>query len=263
MIRVLMLGDIVGRSGRTAVIIRLAAIRTHYAVDFVVANGENASGGMGLKKNAFSSLLDAGVDVVTSGNHIWRYKEIYPLLNDETVPLLRPANYPSHAPGHGVFVHKTATNIPIAVINIQGRIFMDPIDDPFAVAEQEIKQLKARGITTIVVDFHAEATAEKEALGWFLDGNVSLVIGTHTHVQTSDEKILPEGTGYITDLGRCGDFFSVLGFRPKESIDGLKSGIKNAYRVSSRKVALEGVIADIDDSTGKTQYIERVRIFDE
>ena len=259
MVKILMLGDIVGRPGRNAVVSHLSSIRDRFGIDFVVANGENASGGMGLKKDAIQALKKAGVDVITSGNHIWRYKEIIPLI--ERGEVLRPHNYSGKTPGSGVAVttHKNSGTI-IGVINVQGRIFMEPIDNPLSVIKEAIEEVKSEGATVIIVDFHAEATAEKEAMGWFLNGEVSLVAGTHTHVQTADEKILPKGTGYITDLGRCGAFYSVLGFRPQESINGLLTGMKYSYKVSSDTVHIEGVVADIDNKTGRCLSIERVRI---
>lgn len=254
-----MLGDIVGRPGRNAVTTHLPSIKARLGADIIIANGENASGGMGIKKDAINALKKAGVDCITSGNHIWRYKEIIPQI--ERGEVLRPHNYSGKTPGSGIaLIKEKKSGIKIGVLNLQGRIFMEPTDNPLHSATAAIAELKAEGAKIIVVDFHAEATAEKEAMGWFLQGEVSLVVGTHTHVQTADEKILPKGTGYITDLGRCGAFYSVLGFRPQESINGLLTGMKYSYKVSSDTVHIEGIIADIDNESGRCLSIKRVRI---
>jgi len=259
MVKILMLGDIVGRPGRNAVVSHLPSLKDRLGADIVIANGENASGGMGLKKDAINALKNSGVDVITSGNHIWRYKEILPQI--ERGDVLRPHNYSGDTPGSGIaLITEKRSGLTVGVLNLQGRIFMEPIDNPLHVATAAIDEIKSQGADIIVVDFHAEATAEKEATGWFLNGKVSLVVGTHTHVQTADEKILPKGLGYITDLGRCGAFYSVLGFRPQESINGLLTGRKYSYKVSSDTVHIEGVIAEIDNETGHCLTIERVRI---
>lgn len=256
-LRVLMLGDLIGRPGRKMLLRTLPAFRERHGVACVVANGENASGGMGIQRGALDDLFSAGVDVVTSGNHVWHRKEVYGLLAEEP-RLLRPANYPARLPGLGRVVVEKA-GVKIGVVNLLGRVFMDPMDDPFTAADREIAALRGSGAQVILVDFHAEATAEKEAFAFYLDGRAALLAGTHTHVQTSDEKILPDGLGYITDLGRCGSFLSVLGVEPKASIEGFLTGIPQNFTPAKSTLMMEGVLADIDPATGRTVRIERIR----
>lgn len=257
LLRVLMLGDVIGRPGRKMLRAFLPEYRARYGISFVVANGENVSGGAGVKSDAFDDLLQGGVDVVTTGNHVWRREEGYFLLRNEP-RLLRPANYSARLPGKGCVVRPVG-GIFVGVINLLGRTFMDPIDSPFDAADREIVFLREAGAQVILVDFHAEATSEKEAMAFYLDGRVSLLAGTHTHVQTSDEKIFPGGMGYITDLGRCGSFFSVLGMEPQASVEGFLEGVPKSFTPAKNMLMMEGIIADIDPTTGKTVHIERIR----
>jgi len=235
----------------------LPAYRQRQGIDLVVANGENLSGGLGVRKDALEDLFAAGVDVVTTGNHVWHRDEVRGLLAAEP-RLLRPANYPDRLPGKGTVILSVA-GTPVGVVNLLGRVFMDPIDSPFEAADREVTALRAAGAKVVLVDLHAEATAEKEAMGFHLDGRVSFLAGTHTHVQTSDEKILPGGTGYITDLGRCGSFFSVLGVEPDASIEGFLSCIPKNFTPAKNALMMEGVIAEIDPATGSTVRVERIR----
>ncbi|MGQ9618152.1 MAG: TIGR00282 family metallophosphoesterase, partial [Candidatus Aminicenantia bacterium] len=209
-LNILFIGDIVGETGRRMVKNFLPVIKNEYKIDLVIANGENVAGGFGITKEKAEELFRAGVDVMTSGNHIWNKKEILNFIENET-RILRPANFPSIAPGKGSTII-AVNSFKIGVINLQGRIFMEPINSPFEVAMQEIEKIK-KETNIIIVDFHAEATSEKTALGWFLDGKVSAIIGTHTHVMTADERILPNGSAYITDVGMTGAKDSVIGIK--------------------------------------------------
>ena len=207
--RILFIGDIVGRPGRDLVKRGLTAIVDHHSIDVVIANAENSAAGFGITREIGDQLLDWGVDVMTSGNHIWDKKEALDYIGAEP-RLLRPANYPAGAPGNGSYLTRTRHGETIGVINVMGRVFMLSIDDPFAVVLREIDAMRER-TRTIFVDFHAEATSEKIAMGWHLDGRVSAVVGTHTHVQTADERILPKGTAYLTDVGMTGPHDSIIG----------------------------------------------------
>jgi hypothetical protein len=247
--RILFLGDIVGLSGRRAVIRNLARIRDEESVDLAFANGENASGGYGLKAKHARELLKAGLDGITGGNHIWKYKDLYSLLDGDG-RILRPHNYPDHLPGSGVRVFRKHGFPPVAVINLIGRTFMPPIDCPFAAAETVIDALPA-DIPVQIVDFHAEATGEKIAMGYFLEGKVSAVVGTHTHVQTNDAKVLTGGTGYLTDLGMCGAADSCLGMKPEIILDRYLTGLPRQLEAATGPGVLQGAIFDIDESTGK------------
>ncbi|MGE4421818.1 MAG: TIGR00282 family metallophosphoesterase [Pseudodesulfovibrio sp.] len=247
--RILFLGDIVGLSGRKAVIRNLARIRDDESIDMVFANGENASGGYGLKAKHAKELLKAGLDGITGGNHIWKYKDLYAML-DEDGRILRPHNYPEHLPGSGVRVFRKDGFPPVAVINLIGRTFMPPIDCPFAAVETVLDALPA-DIPVSIVDFHAEATGEKIAMGYFLEGKVSAVVGTHTHVQTNDAKVLPGGTGYLTDLGMCGAADSCLGMKPEIILDRYLTGLPRQLEAATGPGVLQGAIFDIDESTGK------------
>jgi len=226
----------------------------------VTANGENVSGGLGIQRSGQDDLYSAGVDIITTGNHIWNKKEAISLLKEENSRLLRPANYPERTAGKGSLLIEKY-DIKIGVINILGRVFMDPIESPFFAVDREIDNLKKNEAKIIIVDFHAEATAEKEAMAFYLKDRVSLLAGTHTHIQTSDEKIFPEGMGYITDLGRCGSFFSVLGVEYESSLKGFLTMVPQHFTPDTGKCAMEGVIAEISVETGKTLKIERIRIF--
>ncbi len=252
--RTLFLGDIVGRPGRRAVQARLKTIRSDLDIDLVLANGENASGGFGLSRKTARELLDSGVDVLTSGNHIWKFKDI-PKAFDETERLLRPANYPEGAPGEGHCIYTLPGLPPFAVINLQGRTYMQAIDCPFASAERILENMDPE-VKIVIVDFHAEATSEKTAMGWFLDGRVSAVLGTHTHIQTNDAKILPHGTAYLTDLGMSGPIHSCLGMNPEPIIERFITGRHVPFRVVNEEGVLQGAIFELDENTGKAQSIK-------
>ena len=247
--RILFLGDIVGRPGRTAVKNELAAVRADEGVDFIIANGENASGGLGLSAKSARELLGAGVDVLTGGNHIWKFRDLPGMMVSEQ-RLLRPANYPEGAPGRGWAVYRPEGLPPVAVLNLQGRTYMQETDCPFRTAEAVLAGLPEDAAIR-VVDFHAEATSEKKAMGWFLDGRCSAVLGTHTHVQTADARILPGGTGYLTDAGMCGSQDSCLGVKSEIIIRKFLTGLPQRFEVAAANVVLQGAIFELDDSTGR------------
>jgi 2',3'-cyclic-nucleotide 2'-phosphodiesterase len=256
--RVLILGDVMGRPARRVVRDLVPSLIRKEEIDLVVANAENSAGGMGVDIKSAKELLSAGVQVLTSGNHIWKKKEIYPFL-DEQESLIRPANFPSGAPGKGwcVWQHN---GLRALVINVQGRVFMpNHVDDPFRCVDEILKQQGSQS-RVVIVDMHAEATSEKYAMGWYLDGRVSLVFGTHTHVQTADERILPAGTAYITDVGMCGPFDSVIGMEKETVIRGFITQLPRQFEVAQDNVVLQGVIADIDEENGKAKAIRRLRI---
>jgi metallophosphoesterase (TIGR00282 family) len=256
-IRVLFLGDIVGKPGRETVTQLLPDFRKEKKVDFVIANAENAAGGSGITPAIAQELFASGVDAITSGDHIWKKPEIYPYL-DATEKVLRPLNYPEGAPGKGGTVLKVGDKAQIGVINLLGRVFMDPIDCPFIRVKQEVERI--RKITNVIfVDMHAEATSEKVALGYFLDGTVSAVLGTHTHVQTADEKILPRGTAYITDCGMTGPYDSVIGRRKENIIERFLTQLPTRFEVASGDEQMHGVLVTVDPGTGKALSIVRVQ----
>ncbi|MBW1981428.1 MAG: TIGR00282 family metallophosphoesterase [Deltaproteobacteria bacterium] len=256
LIRVLFVGDIVGKSGRRVVEKLLPRIIGGQQVDLVVANAENAAGGVGLTPKVAEQLLNAGIDVLTSGNHIWKKKEIESYL-DGTDRVLRPANYPPGAPGRGYCIVETAAGLPVAVLNLEGRVFMKPVDCPFRTADLLIGGLQEEA-AVLLVDFHAEATSEKLALAWYLDGRVSAVVGTHTHVQTADERILPEGTGYITDVGMTGPTDSVLGVRKEDAIAQLISQRPTKFNLARAGQQLQAVLLDVASASGRTESITRI-----
>ncbi|MDD5475187.1 MAG: TIGR00282 family metallophosphoesterase [Syntrophales bacterium] len=257
--RLLFIGDIVGKPGRRAIKQLLPGIRADKGIDFVVANCENAAGGFGVTPEVIDELFKCSIDVLTSGNHIWDKRDIIDVL-DEYPLLLRPANYPAGSPGRGcVVADSLESNGNLAVINLEGRVFMRPLDCPFKTAQGHIEALEGE-TRVIIVDMHAEATSEKQAIGWFLDGRVSAVIGTHTHVQTADERILPNGTAYISDAGMTGAFDSVLGIRKEPAIERFLSVRPFKFDVAKGDIRLQGVIIDVDDSTGKSLSISRLSI---
>ena len=256
MIRLLFIGDIVGRPGRDLVRRGTAALRDYHHVDLVVANAENAAAGFGLTRELGEHILDSGVDVMTSGNHIWDKKEAVDYIGIEP-RLLRPANFPAGVPGNGSYVARTAGGASVGVINVMGRVFMHPIDDPFAVVLKEIEKLRQRA-RVIFVDFHAEATSEKLAMGWHLDGRVTAVVGTHTHVQTADERILPRGTAYLTDVGMTGPHDSIIGVEVEPALGRFLTGMPARFETASGNPRLNGVIVEADETTGLATDIERV-----
>lgn len=254
---VLFIADIVGKAGRKALQDLLPGLVQEYEPVLVVANGENAAGGFGLTREVLDEIYQAGVTVVTSGNHIWDKKEALTLLGQDT-KLLRPANYPVGVPGKGGVVVQSRNGNPIGILNLMGRVFMTPLDDPFRTADREIERLKQE-TPVILVDFHAEATAEKIAMGWYLDGRVSAVIGTHTHVQTADEKLLPEGTAYVTDVGMTGPFDSVIGMKKEGSLKRFLTGIPVKFEAAGDDIWLCGAWVKIDPATGRATGIGRIQ----
>jgi metallophosphoesterase (TIGR00282 family) len=259
--RVLFLGDVVGRSGRNALIEKLPALRARYAADFVAVNGENAAGGFGITEQILVELLDAGADVVTTGNHVWDQREAL-IFIERYDRLLRPLNFPANTPGRGAGLFKAANGADVLVINAQGRIFMSDLDDPFRAVDRELEAcgLK-RGADAILIDFHAEATSEKQAMGYFVDGRASAVVGTHTHVPTADEQILPGGTAYISDIGMCGDYDSVLGMEKEEPLSRFLTKIPTGrFQPALGPATISGVGIDIDDATGLARAIAPIRI---
>ena len=254
--RILFIGDIVGRPGRQLVKAGLAPLVSRHAIDLVIANAENAAAGAGITREIGDELLEYGVDVMTSGNHIWDKKEAFSYIGAEP-RLLRPANYPAGAPGNGSYLARTRDGVSVGVVNVMGRVFMLQIDDPFAVAMREIEALRQR--TRIVfVDFHAEATSEKIAMGWHLDGKVTAVVGTHTHVQTADERILPKGTAYLTDVGMTGPHDSIIGVEVEPSLNRFLTGLPSRFDVASGNPRLNAVVVDADETTGRATDIERL-----
>jgi metallophosphoesterase (TIGR00282 family) len=257
--RILILGDVVGRPGRSAVRDLVPGLVKTEAIDLVVANVENAAGGMGVDIKSAEEMLSAGVHVLTSGNHIWKKKEIYPYLENKSY-LLRPANYPNGAPGRGWIEWSSQRGLRALVVNVQGRVFMpNHVDDPFRCVDGILKDHGGYS-RVVIVDMHAEATSEKVAMGWFLDGRASIVYGTHTHVQTADERLLPGGTAYITDLGMCGPWDSVIGIEKENVIEGFLTQLPRKFEVAKENVVLQGIIVDVDEESGRARDIRRLRI---
>lgn len=236
----------------------LPRLNAERAVDLVIANCENAAAGFGVTRDIIDDLLGYQIDILTSGNHIWDKKEVLDFIDDYG-QLLRPANYPARTPGRGSVVIPTQSGMSVGVINLAGRVFMSPLDCPFRTAEREIEQVRKK-TNIIFVDVHAEATSEKIAMGWFLDGRVSAIVGTHTHVQTADERILPQGTAYITDVGMTGPFDSVIGTRKETIMNRFLFQMPNKFDVAEGDVRLQGVLIDIDEENGKARTIERLSV---
>jgi len=257
MLRILFLGDIVGEPGRKAVISRLSAIKAEEEIDFIIANGENAAGGRGITPKISIDLLRAGVAVITTGDHVWDQIEIMEFMEMEP-RVLRPLNYPPGVPGGGSIVLDTAKG-KVAVMNAQGRSFMQPpLENPFLAVEAEIARLRAEeGVKVIFLDFHAETTSEKIALGRALDGSISALVGTHTHVQTADEQIFPGGTAFLCDAGMCGPLYSVLGREVEPVIERFRTSTPSRFPVAKGPVGLRGAIIDVDEETGKALAIRR------
>lgn len=253
--KVLFIGDIVGNPGRKAVKEILPLLKLRWGLDFVIANGENAAGGAGITVNTANELFEAGVNVITSGDHLWDQKEVIKLL--ETEPrFLRPLNYPDGVPGRGSNVY-SLNGLEVAVMNLQGRVFMDAIENPFQYAQKEVEQLREK-TKIIIVDFHAEATSEKIAMAWMLDGKVSAILGTHTHVQTADEQILPNGTAFICDVGFTGPHESVIGREIEPIVARFLTHQPRKCEVAKGNVILKGAYLEIDEKTGKAVSIQRV-----
>jgi len=259
-LNILFIGDIVGRPGRYLVRDHLPRLVDRHAIDLVIANSENAAAGFGLTRDVIAELFSAGIDVMTTGNHVWDKREGLDCLDLEPA-LLRPANYPAGTPGSGVGVYKTAVGTKVAVVNLEGRVFMSELDCPFRKADEILSGLDP-SIKVVFVDFHAEASSEKGALGAYLDGRVSAVVGTHTHVQTADERLLPGGTAFITDAGMTGARDSVIGIRKELSIQRFLTQMPVRYEVAKKDPVLCGVVVSIDESCGKATRIERVMVQD-
>src|SRR2546425_6860964 len=256
MLSVLFLGDVVGAPGRTAVITRLPELKDKYALDFIIVNGENAAGGRGITGKITIDLLRAGVSVITTGDHIWDQKDIFSFIDTEP-RLLRPINYPAGAPGNGLIVLETAKG-KVGVINVQCRTFMQPIlENPFRAVESAIEKMHLE-TANVLVDVHGETTSEKIAMGRFLDGKVSAVIGTHTHVQTADEQIFPGGTAFMCDAGMCGPVDSILGRTIDPIMNRFISNLPASFPVAGGEVRLHGALIEIDETTGRAMRIMRV-----
>ncbi|MHB0998804.1 MAG: TIGR00282 family metallophosphoesterase [Armatimonadota bacterium] len=256
--KILFIGDIVGQPGRQAVSHILPGLKQKYSPVFVVANAENSAGGIGVTRDTARDLLQAGVDVMTLGNHAWAKKDVYSYIDSEP-NILRPANYPDGAPGRGWAIYPTETGVSVGVVNLCGRVFMDSLENPFTVADKIIETL-SRDTDVILVDFHGEATSEKCAFGWYMDGRVSAVVGTHTHVQTADERILPGGTAYITDVGMTGPSDSVIGVRKELIITKFLTQMPNKFEVADGDAVLSAVVIDFNPGTGKAVDINRLQI---
>jgi len=255
--KILFVGDIVGKPGRDAVCTLLPQLVKEHGLDFTVVNAENAAGGSGITPKVAEELFNCGVNVLTSGDHVWKKRELLDIINEEE-RIIRPINFPSGAPGRGAKVYQAKNGIKIGVINVQGRVFMQPLECPFKTARQAREEL-AQDAKVILVDMHAEATSEKVALGWYLDGLVSAVVGTHTHVQTADERVLPGGTAYITDLGMSGPIDSVIGRKKEEVIERFITSVPIKFSIAEEDIQLQGVILDIDENTGKARSIVRIK----
>lgn len=254
--RVLFIGDIVGEPGRHAVKELVPKLRKRDGIACVVANGENLAAGSGLTPALVDDLFSYGVDAITTGDHVWKRKEIYEKL-DTDKRIIRPANYPAGVPGAGSTVIDCA-GVPVGVINLIGRVFMQPVECPFKAAKAELERIRPKA-RIVIVDIHAEATSEKIAMGWYLDGMVSAIAGSHTHVQTADEKVLPGGTGYITDAGMTGPFDGVIGRRKEQIIQRFLTQLPVRFEMADGDVQLHGSVFDIDETTGKARSVTRVQ----
>jgi metallophosphoesterase (TIGR00282 family) len=262
-VKILFIGDIFGRPGRTIVKDRLPGLVKKYDADLVIANGENAAAGFGITPPLAEDLFELGIDVLTTGNHVWDKREIVDYFqmadgnhNGMARRILRPANYPSDMPGWGLYEGRK-NEVPYAVINLQGRVFMASNDDPFRVADQLLKEIKAK---IIFVDMHAEATSEKISLGWYLDGRVTAIVGTHTHVPTADERVLPGGTAYITDVGMTGPYESVIGVKKELVVGKFLSNMPVRFEPATGDVRLCAVVVDCDETSGHARTIERLML---
>jgi len=254
-LNVLFIGDVVGNPGRRAIKELLPELKREYSIDFCIANGENAAGGSGITYVVAQELYKSGIDAITMGNHVWSKKEIFSFIESDT-KIIRPANYPEGLPGKGSAVISN-NNGKIGIINLMGRIYMEPVECPFRTADKEVEILK-NSVRIIIVDMHAEATSEKTALAWYLDGKVSGVIGTHTHVQTADERILPFGTGFITDVGMTGPYEGIIGVKRNTVIEKFITFMPARFELEKGKIQLNAVVLEIDDSTGKTIEMHRI-----
>ncbi len=256
--RTLFIGDIFGKPGRRLVLEKLRGVLHEFRIDFCIANIENAAAGFGITPQIADELLNCGVDLLTSGNHIWDKRAILPYLAEQP-KLLRPHNYPKGTPGSGVYVGDTNCGVRVGVLNLQGRVFMAAIDCPFTTGLAAIEQIRKQ-TPIVIVDFHAEATSEKQAFGWYVDGRATAVVGTHTHVQTADERILPRGTAYITDLGMTGPHDSVIGSVPDLALDRFLRQMPNRLEPATGNLRMCGAMIEIDESNGRAMGIQRINL---
>jgi hypothetical protein len=256
--RILFVGDVVGSPGRKALARHLPALLAERGIDYSVVNVENLAGGFGVTAPTCREVLELGADVLTSGNHIWDKKEVLELIPNEP-RLLRPYNYPPGCPGEGVHVGATRDGVRVAVINLQGRVFMPPIDCPFRAADRALEEVAGRA-DVVLVDMHAEATSEKVAMGWYLDGRVAAVVGTHTHVPTADERVLPGGAAYITDLGMTGPYDSVIGVDRGVIVGRFLNGMPAKFDTATKDARLCGAVVEVDPAAGRAKRIERVML---
>ena len=257
-IKILFIGDVVGSPGRAGVKALLPKVKQRFGIDVVIANAENSAGGSGITPRTARDLFQSGCDVLTSGDHVWRRPEVVDVLLKEP-HVLRPANFPKVTPGRGACIFKTSQGKKVGVLCLLGKVFIDAmVESPFRIAQEELKLLREE-TNIIIVDLHAEATSEKVAMGWFLDGEVSAVLGTHTHIQTADERILPKGTAYITDVGMTGPFDSVIGRKKDKIIERFLTGMPTRFELGTEDIELHGVFVEIDEKTGKALKIERIR----
>jgi len=257
-VKILFIGDIFGKPGRDVAHRAIPALTALHGLDLVIANVENSAAGFGVTGDIAETILGFGVDVMTSGNHIWDKKEVLEYIPRQP-KLLRPANFPAGVPGRGTWLGQTRTGEPVAVINVMGRVFMAPLDDPFAVVLREIEAVRARA-RVIIVDFHAEATSEKAAMGWHLDGRVTAIFGTHTHVQTADERLLPKGTAYLTDVGMTGPHDSIIGVTVEAALGRFVNGMPAKFEAASGPARLNAIIITADPASGKALAIERLNL---
>jgi metallophosphoesterase (TIGR00282 family) len=256
--KILFIGDVIGKPGRAALRALLPGLKAEAGADVVVCNGENLCGGIGITPEKANEVLDIGVDLITTGNHVWKKKEIFDYLV-RSDRIVRPANYPQGAPGHGSLVFRTASGASIGLLNLQGRVFMhESLDCPFRAADRELESIGKKA-QVILVDVHAEATSEKRALAYYLDGKVTAVLGTHTHVQTADEEIFPGGTGFLSDVGMAGPTDSVIGMRKEIVIQRFKSQMPATFQVASGNVVLDAVAIEADERSGRCLDIKRIR----
>ena len=256
--KLLFVGDVIGKPGRRVVKTLLPSLIDRHAIDYTVVNIENSAGGFGVQPKVLAELDDLPIDCYTTGNHVWDKKEVHQLLK-ERPDLLRPHNYPAGNPGTGIHVGETASGIKVATINLEGRVFMNALESPFVWADRLLEELPD-DVKVILVDFHAEATSEKQAMGFYLDGRVSLVVGTHTHVPTADERILSRGTAFVTDAGMTGPYESVIGMRVDKVLKRFLLQTPSSFDVAKRDVRLAGVVVDVDETTGKARSIERLLV---
>ena len=257
---VLLIGDVIGKPGRKALQKRLRELREQHDVSFVTANAENIAGGAGVTRETAEELFVAGVDCLTSGNHVWDKKEVIPYINEKK-SLLRPANYPEPAPGTGVYLTATDEGVRLAVINLMGRVYMANLDCPFRKADQILREIQGRA-DVILVDMHAEVTSEKGAMGWYLDGRVSVVYGTHTHIPTADERVLPGGTAFQTDVGMTGSYDSVIGCDRRTVIERFLSQRHIRLTVADENVWIRATLVEVDGSNGRARSIRRIALRD-